>query len=227
MIKYSESKKCRRKQILEYFGEEYNEENCGSCDICLEEKETSDITELTKDILTAIDLTKGFFGTNYIINLLHGHKDSKEWHKRYYFYGKLQDTQKEELREIIENLIQENLIKKSEGKYPTLSLTFEGKKFLDDPHKIEIEKSITKIEKTEDKTLDYDKDLFEKLRDLRKKVAQTRGVPPFVIFGDETLREMSHYKPQTREEFLRIKGVGEAKLDFFGKEFLELIINHK
>jgi ATP-dependent DNA helicase RecQ len=220
IIKYAESKECRRKQILKYFGEEYPREKCNSCDVCLTKTESLDITEIAKDILTAINLTKGFFGVNYIVNFLHGHEDTKDWHKEYYVFGKLQDNSKEELKDIIENLIRRNLIKKSSGQYPTLSLTFDGINFLDKPYTIELEKF---VETKKEKEQNYNKELFEKLRNLRKSIAQRKAVPPFIIFGDETLIEMATYIPKTKGELLRIKGVGESKANSFGEEFLRVL----
>ncbi len=220
IIKYAESKQCRRKQILKYFGEEYPNNKCNFCDVCLTKTERIDVTEIAKDILNAINLTKGFFGVNYIVNFLHGHKDTKDWHKEYYVFGKLQDNSKEELKEIIETLIKKNLIKKSSGQYPTLSLTFEGINFLDKPHTIELERF---VETKKENKQNYDRELFEKLRDLRKRIAQRKAVPPFIIFGDETLIEMATYIPKTKEELLSIKGIGESKANSFGEEFLEIL----
>jgi len=229
MTKYAESRKCRKKYLLEYFGENFPEKNCQSCDVCLTENktETKDVTEISKDILKAIELTKGFFGTNYIINLLHGSKKSKDWHKKYYVFGKLQDTKKYELKEIIQKLISENLIKKSTSEFPTLSITLDGKTFLDNPEKrkikIEIIKEEDKLESEKQRELSYNKELFEKLRTLRREIAKERGVPPFVIFSDVSLIEMAQKTPKNEEEFIEIKGVGEAKLDFFGKRFLDVL----
>lgn len=138
IINYAESRTCRRKNLLKYFGENFPEENCGSCDICNTEKETRDVTDISKDILSAISLTKSFFGTNYIIDLLKGKDSTKDWHKKFYVFGRRKENKKDELREIIEKLISLELIKKSSGDYPTLSLTLSGTKFLDYPEKIEI-----------------------------------------------------------------------------------------
>jgi ATP-dependent DNA helicase RecQ len=232
VIKYAESKICRKKQILEYFGENFPHEKCHACDICLTERETIDATEMSKDILTAIDLTKGFFGINYIVNFLHGHKDTKEWHRKYFVFGKLQDSTKEEITEVVNSLIAKGFIQRSNSEFPTLSLTFEGIRFLENPQKIEIEKAINeevKEQKPSEKkeNLPYDENLFEKLKTLRKEIARQRGVPPFVVFSDVSLIEMAHYLPKTKEDFIKIKGVGEAKLDFFGEDFLKILQEHK
>jgi ATP-dependent DNA helicase RecQ len=228
VIKYADLRTCRKKYILEYFGETTALDNCGSCDVCLEEKEIFDATDISKDILSTINLTKGFFGTNYLVNLLHGHKDTKEWHKEYYVFGKLQDTPKDELKDIIGSLIQKNLIKRSDSQFPTLSLTFDGINFLDKPYKIELQKTIEKQKEVLGKeSWYYDDILFDKLRRLRKEIADKRGVPPFVIFSDASLQEMANKIPKTKENFLKIKGVGEAKLDFFGEDFLDILRSYE
>lgn len=223
MINYAESKICRRKYLLKYFGEDFEKENCKLCDVCTTEKETFDATDISKDILSAIKITDSFFGKSYIIKFLHGSKTVKDWHKKYELFGKLQDTEKDELSEIIDLLIHKNLIKKSDGNYPTLSLTMEGLRFLDDVYKIELEKTYKKQTTLEKEKLDYNKSLFESLRTLRTEIANERGVPPFVVFSDATLREMAHYVPKTKNDLLKIKGVGEAKLDFFGERLLEVL----
>lgn len=227
MIDYAESKICRKKHILNYFGEDFEKDKCNSCDVCLIEKEVFDVTDISKDILSAIKLTKEMFGANYIVNLLHGSKTSKEWHKEFFVYGKLQDTPKEQLKDIISQLTEKGFLKRKDSNgYPTFALTYKGREFLDKPQKIELERDVKESKTTENKAeeLDYDKNLFESLRATRRKIADFRGVPPFVIFSDATLVEMAHHKPKTEEELLKIKGVGESKLQFFGKEFLEVLM---
>jgi len=225
IIDYAESAICRKKYLLNYFGEETSEGKCNACDICLTEKPMTDVTEIAKDILTAVDLTKGFFGAGYIAKILTGEKDVKDWHKKFFIFAKYKDSSPEELKEIISYLTSENMLHKSEGQYPTLSLTFEGREFLDSSLEIKIplkeKEIIEKRQKTED--LEYDKNLFEKLRLLRKKLAEEKSVPPFVIFSDVSLIEMSHYKPKTPRVFLEIKGVGKQKMEDFGEMFMRVI----
>lgn len=225
IIDYCESKICRKKYILNYFGEDMDGGSCDNCDVCLSPKELLDITEIAKNILSCIKLTNSYFGINYIIKVLRGSKSVKDWHKEYFVFNSCNESE-EELKEIIEHLINQEFIKKSDGDYPTLSLTFKGIDFLQAPEKIElsVHKRDIKSVKTETRDeLDYDRALFEKLRDLRKRLADERKVPPFIIFGDVSLREMAHYKPKIKEDFSRIKGVGEAKLESFGEFFMEVI----
>ena len=228
MIQYSESLICRRKFILDYFGEEFKKEKCGSCDICLEEKELFDATEISKNILSSINLTGSYFGVNYIVNVLKGKESVKDWHKKLFVFGIEKNLTDEEIKEIISNLINLDFIKKSQGDYPTLSLTFKGRNFLDNEEKIEFEK-IKRKPKVETKVvgeLTYDKELFEKLRILRKQIADENKVPPFVVFGDVSLREMSYHLPKDKISFSKIKGVGRMKLEELGDKFLEVINNH-
>lgn len=226
IIDYAESLSCRRKYILNYFGEECSNEKCNACDICLTKKELFNATKIAQNIFSCIDLTGGFFGTNYIIKVLKGKESVKDWHKKFFVFGIEKDFSDDELKEIILSLINLDFIKKSEGDYPTLSLTFKAREFLQTPVKIEIqkpkeeEKIITKKIKED---LDYDRILFRKLKELRKKIADERNVPAFVIFGNASLQEMAYYFPCNKESFLKINGVGETKLKSFGDVFLKVI----
>ncbi len=226
MIDYAESLTCRKKYILNYFGEEFSNEKCNACDICLTQKELFNATKITQNILSCIDLTGGFFGTNYIIKVLKGKQSVKDWHKKFFVFGIEKDFSDDELKEIISSLINLDFIKKSNGDYPTLSLTFKAREFLQEPVKIEIQKPRKEekiIAKKIKQDLDYNKELFRKLRILRKKIADERGIPAFVIFGDASLQEMAYYFPCNKESFLKINGVGKTTLESFGDVFLEVI----
>ena len=226
MIDYSETRDCRRKYILNYFGEEFYEEKCGGCDVCLEEKEFFDAKEIVNHILSCIKLTDGFFGTNYIANTLLGKGQIKEWHQKLYVVGIVKDFSEDELKEIIASLINLEFIKKSHGQYPTLSLTFKGLGFLNNPVQVELpkpRKEIETVRKKLEKDFEYDEELFGKLRVLRKELADKREVPPFVIFSDASLREMAFCLPNNKIEFSEITGVGKQKLESFGDLFLNVI----
>lgn len=226
IINYAETQNCRRKHILNYFDEKFEKEKCGSCDVCLEEKEFFDATEISNHILSCIKLTGGFFGANYIINVLLKKGQIKEWHKNFYLVGIVKHFSDEELKEIISRLINLEYIKKNNGQYPTLSLTFKGIDFLDNPSKIELpkpKKEIKIVKKRLQKDFEYDEELFEKLRTLRKEIADNRRVPPFVIFSDVSLREMAFCIPKNKNEFAEITGVGKQKLASFGDLFLNVI----
>ncbi|OGJ52199.1 ATP-dependent DNA helicase RecQ [Candidatus Peregrinibacteria bacterium RIFOXYB2_FULL_32_7] len=229
MVEFCELENCRRKYVLNYFGEDYVKENCAGCDICLDPKEQFDATEITQKILSAIIRIKEAFGMVHVARLLTGSRDKRILQKRHNelsVFGIVNDFSRTELKDIIQNLIQKGLIQKNDGDYPTLSVTLKGREFLKNPEKIMLNEARQKIEikEVEQKQIfDYERILFERLRNLRKEIADENGVPPFVIFGDKSLQEMSYYFPQNDENFGKIFGVGEEKLKNFGEKFMGVI----
>ena len=226
IINYSDFFGCRRKFILNYFGEVFPLDNCGACDICLSEKKTVDVTELAKDVLGCVEFVDNHFGVNYIISILKGKNKVKDRQKDNCFFGVVKDYSDDELKDFVLNFIKEGLIQKNEGNYPLVSLTLKGREFLKNPVKIEllkIERKEIEVVKKRIGDLNFDKELFERLRSVRKDIANLEDVPPFVVFGDVSLQEMAYYFPVSEESFLRIKGVGENKLKVYGVEFMEII----
>jgi len=231
IIKFCELSTCRRKYLLEYFGEKYLT-NCNNCDTCLTPQDEFDATEITQKVLSCIIRTGERFGSNYIMEVLRGSKSAKvleRKHNQLPVYGIVKDFGEEELKKIINLLLQKNLLEKNEGEYPTLRVSASGRELLQQRGKIFLPKPRIKIEISATKTsedLDFDQDLFIKLRSLRKTIADEKNVPPFVIFGDVTLREMAYYFPQNKEGFARMTGVGEVKLKDFSDAFLKIIVQH-
>lgn len=229
VLNYGELASCRKKYILKYFGEELAGDNCGACDICLSEKEVFDATIPTKKILSAIARTVGRFGKNYIVDILQGRRVQKiliNGHDQLSVFGIIKDLSENEIGHIVKQLVDLNFIAKTVGQYPTLSLTKKGASFLQSQEKLELPKLKDDfgIEAEARKgELDYNPEMFENLRALRKDIADRAGVPPFVIFGDTTLREMAYYFPPDKENFARLAGVGEKKLLEFADVFLEVI----
>ena len=141
-------------------------------------------------------------------------------------YGIVNDFSKEELRRIITQLVYKNLIVKNGDEYPVLELSLRGQDFLKQRQEIRLPKPkvIAKLSQTREAVeTEYDVDLFEKLRLLRKELADEQGVPPFVVFGDLALRQMALYLPQSEENFSRISGVGQEKLKRYGEIFTAVI----
>lgn len=232
VMEYADLNSCRRRYLLAYFGEKYENKNCGGCDACLAEKEMFDATVVAQKILSAIIRTGERFGAGYVADVLEG-KNTKQIRERNHdklsIYGIIKDFSGGQIREIIRALIGAGIIEKARGDYPTLALTNKGKRFLIKKEKLELPK--LKEDDFDDKfriedDLDYDKNLFEKLRELRRKAAGKLNVPPFVIFSDVSLQEMAYYFPDDENNFLKISGVGERKLKSFGKMFLREIIEH-
>jgi ATP-dependent DNA helicase RecQ len=229
MVEYCELATCRRHYLLPYFGEDYKQEKCDGCDVCLSPKEEFDATIISQKIISAIIRTGQRFGINYIIELLLGAKHEKIFeldHHNLSVYGIVNDFSKEDLRRIISQLLARKLIVKSGDEYPIVELTPRGNDFLKKREKIRLPKlkSIVELSQPSDEVgAEYDRELFEKLRLWRKKIADEKGIPPFVVFGDLALRQMALYLPQSEENFSRISGVGEEKLKQYGKIFTEVI----
>lgn len=229
VIDFCEASVCRRKAILSYFDENYLSDNCQNCDFCLSEKEVFDATEITQKILSCILHTGSYFGKNYIIDVLKGSKSKQilqNAHNELSVYGIVQDFSANELKEIFQALMHLGLIRKQAGQYPTYALTEQGQEVLKTGQKIELpkpRKDLIENIKKKVTDLDYNSAIFEKLRGLRKELADIKGVPPFMIFGDVSLQEMAYYLPISSEDFKKITGVGIQKLDEFGKVFIELI----
>lgn len=229
MVEYCELTTCRRHQLLAYFGENYQPEKCDGCDVCLAPPEEFDATEICQKIMSAIIRTGQRFGMNYIIDLLLGAKNQKIMerdHHKLSVHGIVDDFSKEDLRRIISQLLARELMEKSGGEYPVLKLSPRGHDFLKKREKIylpRLESSATWSQPGDAAEVQYDRELFEKLRLLRKTLADEKGVPPFVIFGDLALRLMAAYLPQSEENFAKISGVGREKLKQYGEIFTEAI----
>ncbi len=228
VLAFADLTTCRKKYLLKYFGEEQKKNNCKSCDSCTTEKEMFDATTISKKILSAILRTESRFGAAYIIEVLLGRKAKRvvrNNHENLSVFGIVKDFNADELGHIIKHLTNLDYILKQEGKYPTLSITKKGALFLQSEDKLELPKPQIELVDTKQKkeALDYNIELFDILRDLRKKQAEKSNVPPFVIFGDVSLREMAYYFPQDKKSFSQISGVGAKKLEKFGDIFIKNI----
>lgn len=217
---------CRKKYLLKYFGEDMKKDKCNSCDMCLTEHEEIDASEITRKIMSAVVRTDNRYGKNYIIDVLLGKNSQKiirNNHHELSVYGIVNDYSKDDLGQIINQLTAMNYLMKNSGTYPTLSITKKGIAFLQSDEILKIKKpqSDEFLKNEKDKSaLNYNKELFEELRELRSKIAEEMSVPPFIIFGDTSLREMSYYLPNDKEEFSKIVGVGAKKLEQFGDIFM-------
>ena len=232
MIELCEVQTCRRQYLLGYFGETWDKENCGGCDICLTAGEGFDATEIAQKILSAVVRTGERFGAKHVTDVLVGAntKRVREFgHDSLSVYGIVRDFGVEDLRHILELLVGRGLLAKEAGEYPTLAVTAEGRKFLKRRERLTLIRPKPEVGARAGRgpdRLDYDQALFDRLRALRKEIADKRGVPPFVVFGDVSLQQMAYYVPQSHESFSRISGVGETKLEEFGDAFLRVVRDH-
>jgi ATP-dependent DNA helicase RecQ len=233
ILKYGDLATCRRSYLLNYFGEEYTNANCASCDICLETAPQFDATIITQKILSAIVRTGENFGAGYIVRILLGDTDERieaADHDKLSVFGIVTDFNKQELTALIRQIVARGLINQTTGQYPILQLSDAGKTFLQQRQTIQLAKvdftSRKKSTRKQEIDQEYNRELFEELRALRRELAEERGVPPYIIFGDATLREMASQVPHTQDELLEISGVGKQKLDWFGKDFLEILSSY-
>ncbi len=234
VVHYAESADCRRVALLRYFGEEWPEENCGGCDNCLEPRETYDGTLPAQKLLSCVyrvwQKSQHGFGLNHVIDVLCGADNVmiRKWrHEELSTYGIGADFSKKEWQVIGRELIRKGLLSQTAEKYSVVELTREGREALAKRTPITLTKTVVAREKRQMKgAVECDEELFERLRDLRKKIANEMDVPVYVVFTDAPLRQMARFYPQTAIEFTQISGVGEQKLRNFGEAFMAEIARY-
>jgi len=231
---YAESSVCRRKMLLHYFGEEYHEDNCENCDNCLHPKEQFEGKEDIKMALETILEIKEKFKADHVANILAGNKNTaiKSYkHHELDVFGKGSDNDSKYWNAVLRHAMIHGLIEKDIETYGLLKLTEDGHKFIEKPWSIMLSKDHDYDEADEEelgkagggKTGVVDNELFNMLKDLRRKVAKDNNLPPFVIFQDPSLEDMAIQYPVNYEEMQRIVGVGAGKAKRYGKKFIELI----
>lgn len=233
MVDYCNTNKCLRCYILEYFGETPKFDNCDFCSNCNSSVEFTDITIDSKKILSCVKRMHERFGAGMVTDVLKGSKSTKI--KSLGFdslstYGIMSEYSKDTIRDIISFLVAEGYLKSVGDKYPVLVLTKDANDVLFSDKKVTIKKKIEKITKPEKgsskkdfESLPFDKELFELLKDLRRKIADISHVPPFIIFSDVSLKQMSTYYPTNVDSMLKISGVGNLKLEKYGNDFIKVI----
>lgn len=227
MTRFCEIKTCRRKYLLNYFGDE-TADYCGSCDICLNKPVLTEATITAQKILSTVARLKENFGIRYVTEILKGSNSEKirEEHKILSVYGIGKDSPKEEWLHYTRELINYDYLVQTDGQYPVLKLTEKGKGvlfkkekvYLSAPVHIEIAKEPVVFQQ-----YPYEKDLFEKLKKLRNEVAREENVPAYIIFSDSTLLDLATFLPLSQNDLLKISGFGAFKTEKYGKSFLELI----
>ncbi|NLU29943.1 MAG: DNA helicase RecQ [Bacteroidales bacterium] len=240
---YAETSVCRRKMLLHYFGEDYNEPNCGNCDNCLNPKIKVEAKELLVTVLEAISVLKEKHKADYLINFLLGKETSEIEtfeHNELEEFGSGSDEEESTWETVIRQALLDNYLKKDIENYGILKITKKGKEFLKKP----VSFKITKEEDEDDADIEEleseegviasgggnsgaaDPALFSMMKDLRKKISKKLNVPPYVIFQPASLEAMATSYPITLEELQNIPGVGAGKAKRYGQEFIELIKKH-
>ncbi|MBP6865362.1 MAG: DNA helicase RecQ [Candidatus Didemnitutus sp.] len=234
ILHYAESAGCRRGELLGYFGESFPLDNCAACDNCLEPRETYDGTVVAQKFLSCIYRIRqtGRFGVglNHLIEVLTGAETEKiqRWnHGQLSTYGIGKELSRPAWAAVGRELMRLGYVAQAEGEYPILELTEEGMNVLRSRAKITLTKPLalpkTKRTVRREGDIECDEILFARLRELRKKLADERGVPAYIIFGDATLRQMARDYPVRVAELEGITGVGEKKRAEFGETFVHAI----
>ena len=230
-VSYAETSLCRRKVLLHYFGENYDEENCGACDNCLFPKKEFEGKEYLIDALNAILEVKEKFKVDHMVNILLGETDSmiKSYHHdELESFGVCSEKNEQFWNMVFRRALIANYIEKDIEQYGVIKLTEKGHEFLKEPKDFMLMEDHN-FEESEEKLQEkggvsaLDNTLFAILKDLRKKIAKKNNLPPFVIFQVPSVEDMCTNYPITLEELANIQGVGSGKAQKYGQEFVEVI----
>lgn len=241
MYNYCQGAACRHRFLVEYFGQAYRADRCGSCDVCLGEIAVEDgSAALALQILACVSEMGERFGADYVADVLRGAETAKiaaRRHNRLDAYGGLRQHPKTAVRNWIEQLEGQGHLIRDEGEYPTLNVTALGRRVLRGEDAAPLLRTVARPARVAPSRparsaappglgRTSDDELFETLRALRRTMAEERGIPPYLIFSDASLREMARERPTTEDAFLQIKGVGLRKLQDLGPRFLTCLREH-
>ena len=230
LLAWCESTTCRRRALLRYFGEE-TDTACGNCDVCLNPPKTWDATEAAQKLLSNIYRTGQRFGTGHVIDVLRGKNTDKVaqfGHHSLSTFGIGADLGDQQWRSIIRQLIVQGYLTVNEQAYGAIQLTEKARGLLRGEVALFLRQDAINVKPSRPRRAATqvpvaDNDLWEALKACRKELADTLGVPPFHAFHDATLMEMMECRPSDEHELLSINGVGQVKLEKFGREFLDVI----
>ena len=222
MADLCEAHSCRRKRLLNYFGELDVPEHCASCDACLTEYERFDGTIIAQKALSAVARLGGSHGLTYVVEFLRGSRSAKikDEHKALKTYGVGADYSKEQWFRYLKDLIANGWLQQTGAEYPVVKLTAKSPSVLSGLQKIELiqSRSTRVVASTE---LPHEAALFIELKAIRTRLAEAEGVPAYLIFSDATLLEIATYLPLTEVDLRKISGFGEVKLARYGQQFLQ------
>ena len=232
MQEFAGSVVCRHSSLVEYFGQSLDGDNCGACDVCLGElDQVDDALEIGQKILSSVVRQDQRFGADYTVKVLRGSSDQRildNRHDNLSTYGLLADSDVRAVRGWVEQLVAQGFLAKT-GEYNVLMVTESGRSLLRGevtPRLLKPAARAAKVRKSrahDDSWEGVDRDLFERLRELRRRLADEKSVPAYVVFGDASLRDMARKKPGTPTEFLDVHGVGQKKAADYGELFLAAI----
>lgn len=228
MIEYCQTTSCLRNYILTYFGEN-KKGNCNKCGNCSREYKVADMKEQAKWVINCVAETKGSYGINVVIKTLRGARSSKLIDigtVNYKSYGQLKDETEVNLRTLINQMICDGLLVQTDSKYSVLRMGNIDRLKQAEPYNVKQCKSVKKKAPSNNIKDNKDETLFELLRKLRLRLAKEEGMPPYIVFSDKTLVDMVNKCPKTIDEFLDVSGVGQAKAEKYGDEFIGAIVEY-
>lgn len=220
MVDYTHTPDCLRRFILAYFGDEERVEHCGNCNNCNTESEMVEVTREAQKVFSCILRMGEAYGVATVVEVLKGSKTKKitnQHFDRLSTYGIMKNLSSNDIRDFINFLIADGYLRQTEGKYPLVKLQPKAGTVLKSNEKVFQKKFTQKAE------LQPDQELFEQLRKLRKDIADREKVPPYIIFSDKTLHEISRRLPVTLPKLAVISGVGSIKLEKYGEAFIEVV----
>jgi ATP-dependent DNA helicase RecQ len=221
MRQYCTSMRCRHQLLVEHFGQKLESLNCGACDVCLKEMQpVEEPLVIAQKILSSVIRQGERFGAAYTAQVLKGSKNkriSENGHDSLSTWGLLKSESELQIRSWIDQLVSQGFMR-SAGEYNCLQVTTAGRQLLKGQTQPVLLRARTteKVAATEDKWEGVDRDLFEELRGMRNRLAIQKNVPPYIVFGDGTLRALAAHRPTTREGLQQIQGIGVKKMQEFG-----------
>jgi ATP-dependent DNA helicase RecQ len=228
LVHLCETNVCRRIPLLNYFGEKYTKKNCGICDNCNEEaKDWVDISILAQKFLSCMKVTGEYFGAGHIIDILRGSKSQKIMDKSHHLlstYNIGSNLSKKQWFHLSRQFIRQDLIRK-DAEYGSLKITDKGLDVMQNKLFVTglLMEEKVKFKKIREVDYNFDQTLFERLRSKRKEIANVSNLPPYIIFPDKALIEMSAFFPKSVTNFIKINGVGQTKLEKYGIPYLAVI----
>jgi len=229
MIRFANSENCRHQSIAAYFDDriEVCVDKCDNCSAPASEK--IDITEAARKLLSAVFRTEQKFGLHYVIDVLRGSKEQRilqNGHDRLSVYGIGEEYSKSQWLTIGDKLLELGAVEI--GEFKVYRLTPFGVEVLKGAHEIDLKKERLSIQKAAPKRKvtyfdDYDAEIYDRLRELRAQIASENGIPPYIVFSDKTLKDLSAKKPATKEGMLEVHGIGEVKFERYGEAFLGVL----
>ena len=231
-LTYVESGDCRRRTLLKYFGEEYNEHNCGACDNCIQPKERFNAQDAMLKLISVLSELGGRFKTEYVVDFLSGkatNEIKQHHHLEHELFGSGKDKDARYWLSVVRQAVVGGYVIKDIESYGLLKLSEKANEFERHPHELMFTLDREYSDESDEDVASgaaLDEELFSMLKSLRKQVGAKMHVPPYVVFSDPALEVMSTYYPITVEELQDIPGIGAGKAEKFGKPFVELIARH-